>query len=64
MKKTIPSFCLLDTAEHAIPADGRRAMTARQGAHGVEIASRHAARPSHPGAVIRLIETTPRSTVR
>ena len=53
--KTIPSWALVATEDHAIPAQAERAMAKRAHAKTVEIHSSHAALVSHPGAVTSLI---------
>ncbi|HET9224482.1 MAG TPA: alpha/beta hydrolase, partial [Roseiflexaceae bacterium] len=54
--KTIPSFYLLTTEDHAINPDLERLYAKRIGATTVEIASSHAVFVSHPHAVVKLIE--------
>ncbi len=53
--KTIPSWYLVASQDHAIPPAAERFMAARMHAHTVEINSSHAAMVSHPGAVTDLI---------
>jgi pimeloyl-ACP methyl ester carboxylesterase len=53
--KTIPSWYLVASQDHAIPPTAERFMAARMHAHTVEISSSHAAMISHPGAVTDLI---------
>jgi pimeloyl-ACP methyl ester carboxylesterase len=54
--KSIPSFYLLTTQDHAINPDLERLYAKRIGATTVEIASSHAVFVSHPQAVVKLIE--------
>ncbi len=53
--KTIPSWYLVASQDHAIPPAAERFMAARMHAHTVEINSSYAAMVSHPGAVTDLI---------
>jgi pimeloyl-ACP methyl ester carboxylesterase len=53
--KTIPSWYLVATQDHAIPAQAERVMAKRAGAHTVEVDSSHVAMISHPRAVTALI---------
>jgi pimeloyl-ACP methyl ester carboxylesterase len=53
--KTIPSWYLVASQDHAIPAAAERFMAARMHAHTVQIDSSHAAMVTHPGAVTDLI---------
>jgi pimeloyl-ACP methyl ester carboxylesterase len=53
--RTIPSWYLVASHDHAIPPEAERAMAARAGAHTVEIASSHIAMVSHPRQVTDLI---------
>ena len=53
--KTIPSWYLVASNDHAIPAATERFMAKRAGATTVEIASSHVAMISHPAAVTDLI---------
>ncbi|MFD9007046.1 alpha/beta fold hydrolase [Streptomyces sp. NPDC059582] len=62
--KTIPSWDLITTQDHAINPDEQRFMAKRAHAHTVEVDSSHAAPVSHPGAVTRLIEQAARHTTR
>jgi pimeloyl-ACP methyl ester carboxylesterase len=54
--KSIPSWYLLTTQDHAINPDLERLYAKRIGATTVEIASSHAVFVSHPHAVVKLIE--------
>src|SRR5215475_13138032 len=54
--KSIPSWYLLTTEDHAINPDLERFYAKRIGATTVEIASSHAVFVSHPQAVVKLIE--------
>jgi hypothetical protein len=60
--KTIPSWYLVASQDHAIPPAAERFMAARMHAHTVQIDSSHAAMVSHPGAVIDLILSAVQST--
>ncbi|MFJ3446583.1 alpha/beta fold hydrolase [Streptomyces sp. NPDC086081] len=60
--KTIPSWDLVTTEDHAIAPAEQRFMAQRAHAHTIEINSSHAAPVSHPGAVTRLIEQAARTT--
>ena len=53
--KTIPSWYLVASQDHAIPPAAERFMAARMHARTVQIDSSHAAMVSHPGAVTDLI---------
>jgi pimeloyl-ACP methyl ester carboxylesterase len=53
--KTIPSWYLVASQDHAIPPAVERFMAHRMGAHTEEINSSHVAMISHPGAVTDLI---------
>jgi pimeloyl-ACP methyl ester carboxylesterase len=53
--KSIPSWYLVASQDHAIPPAAERFMAARMHAHTVQIDSSHAAMVSHPGAVTDLI---------
>ncbi len=53
--RTIPSWYLVASQDHAIPPAAERFMAARMHAHTVQIDSSHAAMVSHPGAVTDLI---------
>jgi pimeloyl-ACP methyl ester carboxylesterase len=53
--KTIPSWYLVASQDHAIPPAAERFMAARMHARTVQINSSHAAMVSHPGAVTNLI---------
>ncbi|MDO0924035.1 alpha/beta hydrolase [Streptomyces sp. TG1A-8] len=60
--KTIPSWDLVTTEDHAIAPAEQRFMAERAHAHTVEVDSSHAVAVSHPGAVTRLIEQAVRAT--
>jgi pimeloyl-ACP methyl ester carboxylesterase len=53
--RTIPSWYLVASEDHAIPPAAERFMAHRMGAHTVEIDSSHVAMISHPGTVTDLI---------
>ncbi|MBV9042996.1 MAG: alpha/beta hydrolase [Acidimicrobiia bacterium] len=53
--RTIPSWYLVATEDHAIPPVTERFMAKRMEAHTVEVASSHAALVARPGAVTNLI---------
>jgi pimeloyl-ACP methyl ester carboxylesterase len=53
--KTIPSWYLVASQDHAIPPAAERFMADRMHAHTVQINSSHAAMVSHPGPVADLI---------
>jgi pimeloyl-ACP methyl ester carboxylesterase len=53
--KTLPSWYLVATADHLIPAAAARAMAARAGATTVEVDSSHVAMISHPDETTALI---------
>jgi pimeloyl-ACP methyl ester carboxylesterase len=55
--RSIPSWYLVATDDHAIPPEAERAMAARAKSHTVEIASSHVAMISHPQKVVKLILT-------
>jgi len=54
--RTIPSWYLVASDDHAIPPATERFMAKRAGATTVEISSSHVAMVSHPDAVAELIE--------
>ncbi|MFC9285257.1 alpha/beta fold hydrolase [Streptomyces sp. NPDC057052] len=60
--KTIPSWDLVTTEDHAIAPAEQRFMVARAHAHTIEVNSSHAVAISHPGTVTRLIEQAARAT--
>jgi pimeloyl-ACP methyl ester carboxylesterase len=62
--KTIPSWDLITTEDHAIAPAEQRFMAKRAHAHTEEIKSSHAAPVSHPNAVADLIEQAAQATVR
>jgi len=53
--KTIPSWFMVATEDHAIPPASERFMAKRAHAHTVEVRSSHVAMLSHPEATTRLI---------
>jgi pimeloyl-ACP methyl ester carboxylesterase len=53
--KTIPSWYLVASQDHAIPPAAERFMATRMHARTVQIDSSHAAMVTHPGAVTDLI---------
>jgi pimeloyl-ACP methyl ester carboxylesterase len=55
--RTIPSWYLVASDDHAIPPATERFMAKRAGATTVEISASHVAMVSHPDAVVELIET-------
>ena len=60
--KTIPSWYLVASQDHAIPPAAERFMAARMHAHTVQIDSSHAAMVSHPGVVTDLILSAAQAT--
>jgi pimeloyl-ACP methyl ester carboxylesterase len=60
--KTIPSWYLVASQDHAIPPAAERFMAARMHAHTVQIGSSHAAMVSHPGPVTDLILSAAQAT--
>jgi pimeloyl-ACP methyl ester carboxylesterase len=59
--KTIPSWYLVATQDHAIPAEAERFMAHRMGAQTVEVDSSHVAMISHPTEVTQLVLAAARS---
>jgi len=55
--KSLPSWYLVATKDHAIPPDAERSFAKRMKATTVEIPSSHVAMVSHPDDVAKLIET-------
>ncbi len=53
--QTIPSWSLIDTADHVIPPAEQLFMSKRASAHITEVDSGHLSLISHPGAVTRVI---------
>jgi pimeloyl-ACP methyl ester carboxylesterase len=53
--KTLPSWDLITTQDHAIPPAGQLFMAKRAGAHIFEVQSSHAVMVSHPNAVVAII---------
>jgi pimeloyl-ACP methyl ester carboxylesterase len=60
--KTIPSWYLVASQDHAIPPAAERFMAARMHAHIIQIDSSHAAMVTHPGAVTDLILSAAQAT--
>jgi len=60
--KTIPSWYLVASQDHAIPPAAERFMAARMHARTVQIDSSHAAMVSHPGPVTDLILNAAQAT--
>ncbi|MEV5721129.1 alpha/beta hydrolase [Amycolatopsis mediterranei] len=60
--KSIPSWYLAATRDHALAPDLERFMAARAGSHTMEIGSSHGAMVSHPAEVTQLIERADRGT--
>ncbi|WP_062386992.1 alpha/beta fold hydrolase [Demequina iriomotensis] len=58
--ETIPSWYMVARDDRIIPPVAERAMAERAGATTVEVASSHVPMISHPGAVVRLIESAAR----
>ncbi len=53
--RTIPTWFMVATQDHAIPPAAERFMAKRARAHTVEVKSSHTVMLSHPGAVAKLI---------
>jgi pimeloyl-ACP methyl ester carboxylesterase len=53
--RTIPTWFMVATEDHAIPPAAERFMAKRARAHTVEVKSSHTVMLSHPGAVTKLI---------
>ena len=60
--KTIPSWAVVGTADHAIPPAEQLAMAAHAGAHVTRINAPHLAMVSNPGAVTSVILQAVRAT--
>jgi pimeloyl-ACP methyl ester carboxylesterase len=60
--KTIPSWYLVASNDHAIDPAAERFMASRAGAHTTEIRSSHVAMLSHPDTVVRLITDAAHAT--
>jgi pimeloyl-ACP methyl ester carboxylesterase len=60
--RTIPSWALVASGDHAINPDLERFEAKRAGSHTVEIDSSHVAMISHPDTVVRLIREAADST--
>ena len=59
--RTIPSWYMVATHDHAIPPAAERFMAKRARAHTVEVASSHTVMLSHPDAVENLILSATRA---
>jgi pimeloyl-ACP methyl ester carboxylesterase len=59
--KTIPSWYLVTTNDHAIDPDAQRSMAARAGSNVTEVKSSHAVMISHPQKVVDVINAAARS---
>ena len=55
--KSLPSWYMVARGDQAIPPDAERLFAKRMGATTVEVATNHVAMVSHPGEVVKLIET-------
>jgi pimeloyl-ACP methyl ester carboxylesterase len=62
--RTIPTWFMVATEDHAIPPAAERFMAKRAHAHTVEVKSSHTVMLSHPGAVTKLILAAARDTGR
>jgi pimeloyl-ACP methyl ester carboxylesterase len=60
--KTIPSWCLIGTADHVIPPAEQMVMCQRPNFHTVQVDAPHLSMIAHPGAVTDIIETAARAT--
>ena len=60
--RTIPTWFMVATEDHAIPPAAERFMAKRARAHTVEVKSSHTVMLSHPGAVTKLILAAARNT--
>ena len=60
--KTLPSWCVVATADKAIPPDAERHMAQRAGAQTIEVDASHSIALSQPTAVAELIRTAVQST--
>jgi pimeloyl-ACP methyl ester carboxylesterase len=60
--RTVPSYSLVTTKDHAINPDLQRFMSRRAGAHIDEVAASHAVMLSRPGKVTDVIEKAARAT--
>ncbi|WP_329454843.1 alpha/beta fold hydrolase [Streptomyces sp. NBC_01497] len=60
--RSIPSWSLITTQDHAISPDVQRFMSQRAGAHIEKVSSSHAVMVSHPSAVTRVIEDADHGT--
>jgi pimeloyl-ACP methyl ester carboxylesterase len=60
--KTIPSWCLIGTADHVIPPAEQMVMCLRPNFHTVQVDAPHLSMIAHPGAVTDLIETAAQAT--
>lgn len=55
--KSLPAWFLVAEGDQAIPPDAERLFAKRMGAVTVEVSTNHVAMVSHPGDVVKLIET-------
>ena len=55
--KSLPSWYMVATDDEALPPDAERLFAKRMGATVVEVPSSHLAMVSHPGDVVKLIES-------
>ncbi len=60
--KSLPSWAVIATADHAIPPDAERHMAQRAGAHTIEVDASHSIALSQPTAVAELIRTAVEAT--
>jgi pimeloyl-ACP methyl ester carboxylesterase len=62
--RSLPTYYLIGTQDHAIPVQAQRFMAERMGAHSREINSSHASFASHPWAVVHMVEEAVAATSR
>ena len=62
--KSLPSWAVVATSDHAIPPDAERHMAQRAGAQTIEVDASHSIALSQPAAVAELIRTAVRETSR
>ena len=55
--KSVPSWYMVAQDDEALPADAERMFAERMGATTIEVPAGHLAMVSHPGEVVKLIET-------
>ncbi|WP_028808879.1 alpha/beta fold hydrolase [Streptomyces canus] len=60
--RTVPSWSLITTQDHAISPDVQQFMSQRAGAHIERVSSSHDVMVSHPGAVTHIIEDADRGS--